>query len=529
MTLIPPSPGNNHVHLRLDHNGKSSDWNVNAWDQLKKVDLTEHINQFWARLRPEVQQKIFDAYEEIHSVLSSRTDARGLTIDLLEPIAKMMDLHDDQAIKDWIAIHSKIQEPHDIKDEFSASDDSPSKTPEKTYTTPEYRDLIAMALAQRAMVPVWGAFMFRTKEEIGNDWKEYAAFKLLNNTKMMKSAAMQKLAVYVEKNLIRDEPLVAAIMGGVSVDEYPKYLLGRTVLRRVCVGDIDARDQLTHLVKYIFNYLRQTHRPPGTLQFGRTIRDKEFEDPNRNNDNQVSRLEAYKITQDIPIGDLSILDAPFNNPQRLAVNLRPDIDLALFEEFWNHAQILLQEPPYEPQVVLTQWIMAPVIPPRGLTRLNRHRMVTAMAIAQTCLWQDAQYQLACLLTAVASEARAERFMSTNSYDRQIPKDLMRQLDELYPYQPTTQGKKKSKPINAAARAIGLVANGFDTRDWQLTLPPSLTTRVTGNPNQRRYGCPSDIRVLLAMLVIALKKNPYRVNRDKFSPLSPNYVGDKALT
>jgi hypothetical protein len=77
------------------------------------------------------------------------------------------------------------------------------------------------------------------------------------------------------------------------------------------------------------------------------------------------------------------------------------------------------------------------------------------------------------------------------------------LGQLYPYGRALSTKKVTKPANVAALAIDSVTAMLGQRDWVLTVPDDMAKQLTQKETQRRYSCPSAIKVLLAELVIQI--------------------------
>lgn len=509
MTLQQAAKSSESV-LIIEHKGEQTFWSASCYikrggSKDDRGDPSDHINRYWASLPMEKQDGIFQCYKEIYERMEEIYDSRYLIEQLMDPVRRLMDFHPLDQLGTWLAYKGGISIPPDIKQEFVVSDTKPIYK-DKTYIVSEYRQLITMALALRAMIPVWGEFIVRTEAETGTEWKDYYAYQLLRKSHLMYSEPMTKLRVYVQRNIKRDngneeDRVDPIIIEGIGTENYPEWLLAVVLVRRVCAGDITGTNETSHLVKYIYNYVDQRHRNPESTSVGKQVKAKDFENPSASTENSASRIEAYKMTQDITTGDLQSLEYFMVNPYNVAKLLYPSIDEQLLAQFLAFNTVLEKEIIEVPQVVVTQWIMKPVISPRGLRRLTKRKMINAISIAQTVMWMEQRYEIAGLLSARSTDHTREIQLSSGDRTSNIPKDIHDKLTHHYPYTRLLSAKQKTKPINAAVAAINEVAAMFNRRDWELTLPDLYCTKVTGTPGTRRFGCPSNIKILLAELAL----------------------------
>lgn len=495
--------------LAIEHNGQTLLWNGSNFDKKcfgEDYDITKHINQYWAHLPHHRQEKIYGLYAKIRMIFEEVYETQQLIEELLPAIKALYEEHTLDEVGHWIGFYSDIAIPTGRFDETYVVSDERAGNREKTYLRSDYERLVSLALCLRVMVPVWGEFIYRTKKETGTSFKEYYAFQLLGQTELMNSVPMEKLRIYVQSNIQMDKPMHSTIIGGVGSQDYPIWLLGLVVVRRLCIGDISGSNPLTHLVTYIFNYISNKVNGNNSPTFGGMVKNKEF-DSGDASDHNVSRIEGYKIKQEAPIGDMVILEHFMETPLNVARLLKPDIDLGLVEVFLQHAKTLEGEPLWKPQIVLTQWVLNPVLSPRGVTQLSKLKTINAIAVAQAWLWTQGHHQLACLITAIASSTESELQLGGIDSRAKIMKDQMDELARLYPYTKVASAKQKTKPTNSAVSAIDSVASMLGQRDWILTAPNDCAAIVTKSESLRRYSCPYDIRILLAKLVIELAQRP----------------------
>lgn len=500
----PPRP-----EMMIEHNGEVVNWNVACYDKraLTRTDVCVHINAFWAKLPYHRQEKIFSTYKKIRETYECYYETGELLHHLVPFIAELCNEHPIDELSHWIAFYSTdIHIPDKFEDIYIHSDERPGSR-EKTYTKPDYRGLVSLTLALRIMIPVWGEFIYRTKGETGTNFKELFAGQLLMMSKLMHSPPMEKLKTYIESNIQNDKPMSAAIMGGISSEDYGQWLLNLVLVRRLCVGDIVGLDPSTNLAAFIYNFIVMKMSGNNNASFGEMIKDKTFESGDSSSDHNASRLEGYKIKQEAPIGDMVIYDHFMEDPVRVAQLLYPDVDLQLLEQFLIASQAMERERISHPQVILSQWLLAPILSPRGVVHLSKKKTMNAIAVAQTVLWMTGHKEIAALMGGISSRGDHETHLGGVSPSARIQKEQLDELNRLYPYNKVLSSKQKTKPTNVAVSAIDSVAAMLSQSDWILTLPNELAIMLTGNASVRRYTCPYDIKVLLAKLVIQLANRP----------------------
>jgi len=506
--LDKDSPKAAQLQMVLSHDDKKIYWNIAAFDKKTftepEYDVFKHINEYWARMDSYKQELIFLTYDKIRSTFEDVSDTSSLIQHLHPLIHELLEEHKLNDVSTWMAFHSDITFGYKLDDIYVESDEKPGSR-EKTYLKSDYILLLAMTIVLRTMIPVWGEFIYRTKRETGPAFKELYAFQLLSQSYMMYSPPMDKLRVYVNNNILEDKPLYSSIIKGVGSEDYPTWLLSKVIVCKLCIGDVSGSKDAS-LVTLIWNFINHKVINPNTGSFASMIKGKEFEPHDSTNEHNTSRLEGYKIKTELPLGDIVILEHYMNDPVAVAQKLKPGVNVNLLMRFLEMSNVLQTEQIWKPQVALAQYVMKPVISPRGLIHLSKKQVITAIAITQTLLWESNHKTLACLASAIATyNEHGVTAVGIDSRTR-IPKELMDELNMLFPYNKINSLKRKSKAANTIISAIDEVASLFSQRDWVLTVGDEFMAEVTDRGTNRRLSCPHDIKVLLTRLIIELVKS-----------------------
>lgn len=494
----------------IEHNGEELIWNISSFDRdsFNDFNVFEHINKYWAQAPKIEQQLIFDKYKEIRIAFDEIWDRQALTSKLYELVADLLDMHSFEDAHHWVMFHSGVYFPDSLETEYINTTNSPGSR-EQTYLRDDYSKLVTLTLLLRTMIPIWGEFICRTRQEAGTIWKEYYAFQIICKSKLAYSEAIEKLTTYIEYSIIPDKSKAASIIGGICTEEFPVWILGLVLVRRLCVGDISGLNPKATLITFIYKFITQKIKGNDN-NFAGMVKDKIFEESSSDGDANISKLEGYKAKQEIPAGDIVLLEYSMRNLEPLARKLAPTMDLSLLYRALETTQTINSNMVYDPQIILLQWILKPVISPRGILFLSKNTIVRALALCQAILIHRGHYALAGLSTAIVNTNTNEIQISGVDSRARIPKDLLEKLGVLYPFTKRTGGKQKPlKPLNQAVVAIDSMAEQLSNHDWVLTIDESLLPLVTEGSTNRRYVIQHNIKIKLAELVIELASRSWK--------------------
>lgn len=469
----------------------------------KDFDVFGQINQFWASLPEQQQDQIFEAYKEVYQCFNLFFDRAELDYNVSKRATALLDLHDFDTLYHWLIFKSTITIPETFDKEYVESPDNAGSR-EQTYLRSDYMKLAALSLVLRVMVPVWGEYINATKEETGNDWKEYYAFKLISQAKLLNCDAFDKLRIYIDYN-IRNEEISPnkIVIGSISTEDFPIWLMALICVRKLCVGNIVGSDPRAHLVSFIFQYISQKTR--GADSNGENkIKKKIHESKNENEpQNKLSRLESYKLKQNISMGEIVELEYSVKDLKRCAYRLSPNMNDEILTSCFNSASILNTKKLSDAQINLLRWIFTPIISPNGIMYLSKEKIIECLAVAQAVLWTKNHQFLSLLITSFPVKDNEIQVISTDRKDK-INKDLVAELDRLYPYFKLYGGKKSTnKPTNQAIKAIDNLVEELSSNTWVMTADDYFINTVFNKFNDRRLVIPYDIKNLLAQLVVEL--------------------------
>jgi hypothetical protein len=496
------------LEVMLEHEGEQLTFSVAKFGRpsFDKFDTFAEINAYWAQL-PELEQaKIFALYREIAFLFATVNNRNTLKLLLTPKVTQLLDAQNYNRLYDWILYRAPITIPEHLEETYVESIDK-NGSRRQTYTRSDYTRLVTLAVLLRCMVPVWGEFIDYVRESIGTLLKEYYAFQLIEESPLLEHESFKKLREYVNATIGEDRENAAAIVEWISSEELPDWMLALVVIRRVCIGDVRGTQQRANIVPYIYKYI--VDKLKGEDNVGENAIKKKLHDAKGGElEEKLSVFERYKIKQEIPIGDVAELDHIVRDPYEVATKLCPEIPEWLLIQSLESSKRLTDVRILDPQIILLQWLLKPLLSPRGIKYLNKPTIVRCLGVAQAVLWAKGHKYLALVVTSYADLSSQEFFIGGADSRSQITKELHAELNHLYPFQPIPTGKKQDpKPINLAVKSIEHLASLLTRLAWTMTAPEDFITEVFGPGIIRKHELPMspDIKNHLAQLVLDLGK------------------------
>lgn len=510
MRLI--SNDDNTVIVESD-DGVRLSWDVSVYDRtrLPTVDgVFDEINDFFQqRLKPEQRKNIFEVYVKIREALQIVAEPNALSkilITMVGELYKAIDFEEFEFWYKWKCV-DRIIIPGNLKVQYD-----PDDPPERTYLKADYVKLVGLAVLLRPMIPIWGEYILRIKDQAGNVYKEYAAMRLMGQVPLvLEMEAMEKLRVYVQKSVGNDQKTMSAIFSGLGTSELPEYLLALVVVRRLVVGEVHASEERGNVISNIYGFLTGALKDLDR-RFGGGISEKHREDDSIDDDS-MSLVESYKVKAEVPAGEIAVLSMYTKNVVLMAKTIDPTVDekmvLACVKQTLRNHEIEIQKF----QVVLCQWLIKPAMSPMGLTHLNKEPFLRVMGVCQALLWHWGFFNLAALLTAKIYNLPENTMFAAETRLR-IPNNQVDRLLQLYPhYHPADERKVGDDSYirrnNTGCKAVRALAKEISGKVYQVTCLDDLTANCQSVDGTGRMPAPGDLAESVANLAITIAEGKQR--------------------
>lgn len=497
-----------HGKEELEFNGSCYDQSARSAGE--KQEIFQEINAYWSTLPQNRQKEIFECYKQIYDIFETVNEPKRLHTRLMKPITQLLTLNPLEEIDYWVKTKTKITPPESMKRDYGPNDPR-----EMTYLYHDYEQLTVLTIGLRPMVPVWGQYIANAKDEYGTVYKEYRALGLIAQVKdVVRSEPINRLERYIEASISKDSATTASVLGGLGTTELPQWVLAQAVVRRLSVVNVSGSDSRNNLISNIFRAVRAALESLNR-KFDGAVREKRREHDSNEEDNS-SIAENYKVKQIISDGDLSVLLYYTEKMDEMVRRIDPTVSMKTVMDCYRVLQANEDMLIHKPTLVLSQWLISPALPPRGVPSLNKKALLRVMAISQAVAWHWGYPDLAVLIGAQPSRAENEEFFGVMESRSRIPKEHIARLVELYPHWQKLSRQDNEKQANVACKAINLLTKELITSDWKVCCHPDLG-QAAKVPKDGIKLIPPDIRAQLAELVIKSAENKQAL----YKPASEN--------
>lgn len=505
MKIVASDESRRLCDLLMVHGDRQLVWDAAIYNKATKATVEEifyHINQFWATLPEPRQAAIFDVYAKLHEVFQTVFDANTLLRVGSGLVKELYTLHPLDELTHWTNFHSDIRYPLNLKTEYSRDD-----IKERTYLVDDYKDLIVLGLALRPMIPLWGVYMGLYANDSGSRFKESVAFRLMRQAWPMYTKAMERLQLYLENSIPKNATNFSAILNALGTADLPDWLLGLAIVRRISVATLSSVNEKDSIISNVYNFIITNTVNSLDRKFSGVVLEK-----HRTGDNaeeKGSLIENYKVKEPVAGGDLVTLSVYTEQAIAMTKKIDPTVDEANIERCLEIATTLQELDVLQHHRTISQWVMSPAIPPRGIDNLTKPALLRVLASTQALLWHWGFPELAVLMTASPFNMDEDTMTGLESRPR-VSKELLDNLVQLYPHPQRSGGRqaieqpdKMNRQNNDAHKAIELLTRDISFSEWNIIAPPELVSLTSMLPGSRRMPIPNDIKSMLARLIVKI--------------------------
>lgn len=490
-------------NINVIHNGETLEFSGSVYQGVFRNGTYEpfaQINKYWERLDVETLDRIFELYIEAKEIFNTTYQVTPLIHQLRPIVEELIALHDNESMERWTRFHGGIWIPEDLSSEYKFSHERQGSR-EQTYLISDYWELVFMIMKMRCIIPIWGEFIERTKRESGPIFRYLNAYFLITKSQIEHSPAMERLNMYVAKNLKQQDGIdVRSSINGIGSETFRMNLIANIVILALVAAPLTRDPNNTHLVQFAHKALRNKLSQNDSHQ--NAVLPKDNPGEGGDDEDSSSRAERYKNKPLVAPGEITAVEKYTEYVNGIAARLLVKNELTL-EECGELERILDNQPDIvleECQIQLIRWVVSPIVSARALWDVNKSSVMRLAGIAQFVLWNTGFKDLAGLVTARSMNAEGLGAFGNESR-AQIPKDLVEKINELFPYFRRHPTKKPAKPDNDAIREIMQLGDDLSDHTWFLNLTDAQIAELRGSAANKTYRLGYDTRVRLAELVI----------------------------
>jgi hypothetical protein len=491
--------------IRIEHDGETpliiSAGNYSSAAILPRDTLFDELNAYIATWSDERQDKLWDIYVEIvHNLQDSNINSETLTSNLSHLVAEIYKLATYENLKTFV-YRADLQLPDDLSDTYQEYGPRGRNYRERTYIKNEYKELVALALGLRFMIPIWGMYIVLILPRNGNYYKESEAVDLLEEAGVKTWPPYTRMEEYVAASVDGDASL-STLMGGLSSEEIPDHLLALALVRKIAVGPLSVTSEKDSLARILFNYVTGTHGRLDSRFTGASgpIVAKRMRMSENEEDNS-SVWDMMTQTQEITDGDRSTIEVYTENLEVLIERTCPELQLSRVQQCIsacsrNEARIVA---PFQKALIV--WVVR-TIPPQARDLLSKKAILRLMGLVQATLDHWGFPELAVLVSAERLHNDGEEVYLPSETRNKITKEQLAILNEQYPYyRQETKKLDPTKRRNEAVKAIDDVVEQMSGMQWKPLAPRNIIEKLPMVQAMGFMYISGDIKQQLAAMII----------------------------
>lgn len=441
--------------------GTDLEWGGSVFSYQIRDDAEGHmlavLNGYWANRPVEEIHAWEEAYRSLHTYMMEyaeganriRTDVSGLISDLQSYVNGIVDCIPFNPFKMHSLNRNYVCLDNGIKEELSEIDHKGT-----TYFTDDYRDLIVLSIAFKAMMPFIGEFHHQLGKAIGTPFVHMRCMDILKATALSEWPAWDKLENFCENYTAQHITQVAySLISGLAGDEIPKLLFSIAVIKKVTTFDVYKPGE--SIIANIYSLFKQRGRDINRTRPS----DKMLSHASIDKDDKAM-ADHYKILRMTTPGHVAMIQLQFTDDKyNLLRAIIPEIDVTRLD-FW-HSKV---DDDYDIMpchyALVGILIPAHISDPRSLLILHREAFINAASIAAAVAEHMGYPDVADFL--VSSPIQRDMYTVSLSHSQRLGKtsystEKITELTEMFRY--------KSQDVNQPLEILDIIMADVSILDW----------------------------------------------------------------
>lgn len=506
--------------IMIEHNGAQLLWNfpprmgnMAQGESEEDVEIFSEINMYIASLPVFTQDAMFHIYAQINHILKAEVGQDEVE-DIIESIRPLADdlfsLVSEDHLYNWTWNVLRPRIPADIKEEFN---DSMPGTVERTYLLPDYKALIPLAIVVRLACPFWFEFAYLTRDVLYREHRDVYTYSLIQRTWPASCKAMERLELFTDYTIGNDRNSDAAILSGISSEEFVYWTLASTVVKRLTIVDVMGGPSSTPVVSALFNHVR--YRVQSVTSSSPQVTHKYATDTGTGDENNLSYLEGFRNRQAMSIGQEMVNIIYIENtvkdlaegkipPYSLLDRVAPGIGVELVQDALESAKRLQRATIIDQQVLLAAWLFHPYSQARAVGNFKKSETIALLALAQAVYLHFGEIDLAKLVTGdytmIDNNSGIQRMGDSVDSLRPGDRELLRQY---FPVE-HIHGKKIRNPV---INDVEELVKNLDQYEIECTFSDETLKAIQGKNVNRTVFLPRNFVKKLIDVVRKLAERP----------------------
>lgn len=481
--------GEGFTQISVSHKGKVIEWSARAYSKVKLADPTRvflEFNEFLESVDEVAHDKLFACYESSKALFEMGFDPSHITASLIHHINEIYKHLPLNKMRRWLLTIGNIHIPPEIQDTITT--DSRYNKREQTYLKNDYINLSTIALALRAVLPIWGEFMDQGTDQ--DLYKENEVVGLVAATGLAHWPALEtndvgedvhtvfdKLESYIRFCVEEEEITLGRLWSGMSTVNIRQLLHSKVMVRRLTIvplNDPTSYSIVANIYRYVGSNLNPTERSTSDR-----VNAKQPERAGGDDEDNTSFIESHKTKGRVSPGDIVAYNLDALDYELLAENIDPTICKTKLARCIDCISQVSSSEIRPHQILIAQWVMAKAFPSRAFYHVDKLPVNYLLATTQALLWHWGYVDTAIFMQVVPLYHGDNQIASPLGQLRigsRIATRYRPLLDDLFPhmkYHRVPQSGEAPKPENRAAVAINSANHSIRSTNWEFKGPMEM--------------------------------------------------------
>lgn len=385
------------AEIIINHGDEQITFNQDGYFNCSRADHTGTYNELNGYITNYIsapdQGRMFGIMKEIRRVLDTENPTPKVLLPIIQPL--VTQLYSFTNIKDvgaYMYNNQLIHIPASIPDQPPIVKDYPTAT---TYNRDEYIKLINLSVLLHLFSPILADYIAKVTAVTGKQFKEHAALLLLDQTNLVYTEEYIKLKAYVSAHCDKKPVPLSATLAGLSEDQFPSWMLGSIIARKLCINHVRRGDDSGHLVAQVFAYILYNTKLDG--KFGGGVMPKRNSGVQGEDEREKPVIENWKTKQDIYESDVIVCSVGYDDPYRAAKVIEPTLPDEILTQCLRAIPTGWNLDLTRHQSMLMGWVNGGYVPPKAIEYFDYSTDCVVIAITQAILWHRGFKELAVMV------------------------------------------------------------------------------------------------------------------------------------
>lgn len=244
------------------------------------------------------QNEVFECLSEISNIFRNPVPTIAEMSELLaRAVKRMYQVISVEKYREWTKTNANYHVPMDLSNSYGRFN------PETTYLVNDYIGLLHLVTLLKPMTLIFGEFITRYKDSVGNDHKEQITLPLIADSDIVEMPEYEKLRSFVSATTAKAVGTVNSVIGGIGTTSMANWQMASVIVRRVAPATVDRIGD--SVIKKIHGHIDNNTKKISLENRGKSgrggVRLTERSLKSRSNaDEQISVIDSHRLKQLYP-------------------------------------------------------------------------------------------------------------------------------------------------------------------------------------------------------------------------------------